>query len=128
MASRFGRSTPDPRFGSSIELRRCHLHGLLNLIGVGKTLASQRIAAEDAPPAFLEVEPTGPFGNEDLPDAWVLSEPGACFQAIVTAQIVCNDEDLPLGIVRFDGLEQLNVVFGIARSRTVRDLLAIADA
>ena len=48
-----GRSTPDPRVGSSIELSGRDMRGLLNLIIVGKALSSQRIAAEEPPPAFL---------------------------------------------------------------------------
>jgi hypothetical protein len=48
------------------ELRRCHLHRSLDLIGIRKALPSERITAEEAPPAFLEVEPTRSFGNEDV--------------------------------------------------------------
>jgi len=33
-----------------------------DLVGVGEVLASQRLAAEDLPPAFLQVEPTGALG------------------------------------------------------------------
>ena len=48
-----GRSTPDPGIGSPVELSRGDAGRLLNLIGVGKALASQRIATEKAPPALL---------------------------------------------------------------------------
>jgi len=61
-------------------------------------------------------------------DARMVCEPGARFQAIVTAQIVGDDEDIPRGIVRFDVLEELNVVLGVTRKGTSGDLLAIADA
>lgn len=53
MAARSGRPSPNPGFGSVVELRRGKLHGSFNLIGIGKTLASQRITAEEAPPALL---------------------------------------------------------------------------
>ena len=53
MAARFGRSSPDPWLGSVVELDGGHLHRSLNLIGIGKTLARERIAAEEPPPAFL---------------------------------------------------------------------------
>jgi hypothetical protein len=52
-----GRSAPDPGIGSPVELSRGDAGGLLNLIGEGLALASQRIATEKAPPALLQVEP-----------------------------------------------------------------------
>ncbi len=127
MAPHFGGPSPDPRFGSPIELCCGHLHRLLNLISISKALPSERITSEEAPPALLQIEPASPFGNENMLNTRVLRQPGACFQAVVTTEIVRDDEDVPLGIVRFDVLEQLNVVLGIARSRTAGDLLAIAD-
>lgn len=127
VASRSGRSSPDPRLGSSVELRCRHLHRSFNLIGIGEALAGEGIAAEEAPPALLQIEPARSFGNKDVLEAWMVCEPGAGLQAIMTAEIVCDDEDVAGRIVGFDVLEQLNVVLGIARSRTARDLLAIAD-
>jgi hypothetical protein len=110
-----------------VELDGGHLHGSLDLTGIGKALARQRITAEEAPPALLQIEPARAFGNEDVLDAWMVYEPGARFQAIVTAQVVGDDEDIPRGIVRFDGLEELNVVLGVPRKGTSGDLLAITD-
>jgi hypothetical protein len=52
-----GRPSPDPGLGSSVELSRRNTGGLLDLLGIGKTLAGQRIAAEEPPPALLEIEP-----------------------------------------------------------------------
>lgn len=116
MAPRFGRSSLDPRFGSIIELHRGHLHRAFNLIGIGKTLASEGIAPEQTPP-LLKIEPARPFGNKDMLDTWMLCEPGARLQAVMAAQIVRDDEDVPLGAVGFDGLEPFNVILGITRSR-----------
>ncbi len=48
-----GRSTPDPRVGSPIELSGRDTRGLLNLIRVGKALPRKGIATEKAPPALL---------------------------------------------------------------------------
>src|SRR5258708_2379505 len=90
----FGRSSPDPRLGSPVELRRSHLHRLFNLIGISKTLSGQRIAAEEAPPALLQIEPARPFGNKHVLDAWMVCQPGAGLQAVVTAEIVRDDEDV----------------------------------
>jgi hypothetical protein len=127
MAPCFGWSSPDPWFGPVVQLCCRHLHRPFNLIRVGKTLTSQRIAAKEAPPSLLEVEPARSFGNEDVVNEWVLRQPGAGLQAVVTTEIVRNDEDVPLGIVGLDGLEQFNIVLGIARCGAARDLLAIAD-
>ena len=52
MAMVLGRTSPDPRVGSPVELSGGDPRGLLNLIGVGKALSSQGIAAEEAPPAL----------------------------------------------------------------------------
>ena len=128
VAARSGRPSPDPGFGSVVELRGGDLHRSLNLIGIRKALASERIATEQAPPTLLEVEPAGAFGNKDVLEARMVCEPSARFQAVMTAQIVCDDEDVPRRIVGFDLLQQLNVIFGVARGGTACDLLTIADA
>jgi hypothetical protein len=67
------RPTPDPRFGSPVELSRRDASGLLNFIGIGKALPSQGIASEEAPPALLQVQPTGSLGNEDVVETWMPS-------------------------------------------------------
>ena len=72
MAVILGRPTPDPRFGPQIELLGGNARGLLDLLGIGKTLASQRIAAEKTPPALLQVQPTRSRRNEDMMDAQML--------------------------------------------------------
>jgi DNA helicase-2/ATP-dependent DNA helicase PcrA len=50
---RLWRASPDPRLGSEIELSGRHAGGLLDLLGIGKALPSQGIAAEEPPPALL---------------------------------------------------------------------------
>ena len=57
----------------------------------------------------------------------MVCEPGTSSQAIMTAQIVCDDEDVACRVVGFDVFEQFNIVLGIPR-RTSGDLLAVADA
>jgi hypothetical protein len=73
MAPCFGRPSPDPRLCSMVELCRGHLHGALDLISIGKTLAGKRITTEEPPPAFLEVEPTSTLGNEDVLNAALIA-------------------------------------------------------
>jgi hypothetical protein len=126
IARSLGGPSPDPRFGSMIELCRRHASSLFNLIVVGKTLPGQRIAAKEPPPALLHVEPTCAFGNEEVLKTWVPFEPSARLQTVVATEIVRDDENIPFGIVGFDLFEEFNVVPGIARGRTTRDLLAIA--
>jgi hypothetical protein len=110
-----------------VELSGGHLHGSLDLIGIGETLARQRITAEEAPPAFLEIKPACPFGNKNVLEARMVRQPGARLQAVMAAQIVCDNENVAGRIVGFDGLEQLDVVLGITRSGTSGELFAIAD-
>ncbi len=48
-----GRPTPDPGLSPQVELPGGDASGLLDLIRGGLALSSQRIATEEAPPAFL---------------------------------------------------------------------------
>ncbi len=114
MAADFRRATPDPGLGASIELRRGNSGSLFNLVRIGKTLPGQGIASEEPPPALLQIEPACPCRNEDLMQARVLREPGAGLGTVVAGEIVSDDENVPVGIVGFDVLEQLNVVRGVA--------------
>ena len=114
MAMILGRPSPHPGFGSQIELSGRDAGGLLNLIGIGKALSSQRIATEEAPPALLQVEPAGSFGNEEVVNAGVLGQPGAGLSAVMAAEIISNDEDVSRRVVSFDVGERGNVALGIA--------------
>jgi hypothetical protein len=109
-----------------VELLGRHLHRLFNLISIGKTLAGEGIAAEETPPAFLEIEPACAFGNEDVLEARVVCQPDPRLQAIVTAQVISDDEDVARRIIRIDVLEQLDVILGIARCGTAGNLPTIA--
>ena len=55
--------TPDPGFGPQVELSVCDAGGLVDLLGIGKGLADERIAAEKPTPAHLEIEPACPGGR-----------------------------------------------------------------
>ena len=108
------RAPPDPWFGPQVELSSRDAGGLLDFLGIGKALPSQRIAAEEAPPALLQIEPTCSGRNEDLLDARMLFQPGACLQAVVTTEIIGDDEDIAGRIISFDVGQQSNVALGIA--------------
>ena len=64
-----GKPSPDPRLGSQIELSGGDAGGLLDFLGIGEALTGERIAAEEAPPALLQIEPARSGGDEDLVEA-----------------------------------------------------------
>src|SRR5262249_6442592 len=80
--------SPDPGTGAGVELGGGHLGGVGNLIGVGEGLPGQRLAPEDPPPAFLQVQPAGAFGDEGMPDAGMVFQPGPGALAVVAGQII----------------------------------------
>jgi len=98
VTTRLRRSTPDPRFGTSVELSSGDTSSLLNLIRVGKTLSSQSIASEAAPPALLQVEPARSSGNEDLVEPRMLGQPSTSLGAVVTGEVVGDDVNVALGL------------------------------
>lgn len=135
MAPRFGRPSSYPGSRPVVELDGRHLHGSFNLIGIGKTLASEGMASKEAAPAFLEIEPACALGNEDVLEARMVCEPDARLQAVMTTQVVGDDEDSAFRIVSLDVLldvleefEECNVILGVTRRGASGDLLAIADA
>jgi len=87
-----GRTSPDPRVGAPVELRSRDTRGLFDFLGIGKTLPGKGIAAEEAPPALLQIEPAGSCRNEDVLDARMPFQPGARLQAGMTTEIVGDDE------------------------------------
>jgi hypothetical protein len=123
-----GRTSPDPWLGANIELSGGDASGLLNLIRVGETLSSQSVASEKTPPAFLQVEPARPSGNEDVMEPGMLGQPGAGLGTIVAGEVVGDDEDIARRIVGFDVGKQSNVVRRVARGGTPGQFFAIAHA
>ena len=114
MARIFGWTSPDPWLGPSVELLGSDTSGLLDFLGIGKTLPGQGIAAEEPPPALLQVEPACSRRNEDVVNARMLLQPGARLQTRVTAEIVADDEEISARVVGFDVGQERDVAFGIA--------------
>jgi hypothetical protein len=113
------RTSPDPGLSTQVELRGGDASGLLNLFGIGKALPGERITAEEAPPALLQVQPACSSGDEDLMDAGMPFQPGARLQAVVTAEIIGDDKDVTRRIVAFDVGQQSNVAaFRYAKPRS----------
>ncbi len=99
MTRRPSRTSPNPRLGASIELCGSDTGGLLNLLGVSKTLPGERITAEEAPPALLQIEPTSSGGDEDLKEAWMPGEPSARLEAVMAAEVIGDNEDVARGVL-----------------------------
>lgn len=91
-------SAPDPGPGSGVELACCEAGGLFDLAWSGEGLAGQGSLAEDAPPAFLQVQPARADGDEDVPDSGVALQPGPGGQAVVRGQVVGDDVDAEEGL------------------------------
>jgi hypothetical protein len=58
--------------------------------------------------------------------AWMLFEPGTRLEAVMTTEIVGDDEDIARRIIGLNVSEQSNVAFGMAREGTAGQFLAIA--
>src|SRR5205823_13951938 len=125
---RLRRTSPEPGFGPQVELSGGNAGGLLDLLGIGKALPRQGITAEEAPPALLEIEPARSGGNENVMDAWMRFQPGACLKTVVTTEVIRDDVDVASRIVSFNVGKPRDVAFRVARSSTAGQLLAIAHA
>src|SRR5258708_11722652 len=53
-------ASPDPGLGPGVKVLRGDARRLLELFGIGKVLAGEGLAAEEPPPAFLQIAPTRP--------------------------------------------------------------------
>ncbi|GHO60740.1 hypothetical protein KSB_92150 [Ktedonobacter robiniae] len=58
----------------------------------------------------------------------MLRQPGVHLQAIMTAQIIGNEKNVASGVVRFDHFEQFDVIGGVARGGTPRELFRLIDS
>src|SRR5262245_50417303 len=64
MPGRLERPAPDPWLGAGIELVRCDAGRLYKLGRISKALSGERLAPQESPPAFLQVEPARSGGDE----------------------------------------------------------------
>src|SRR6188472_503445 len=86
--------SPDPGPGAGVELGGGHPGGVGDLVGVGEVLSGQCLAPEDPPPAFLHVQPAGALGDEGVPDAGMIFQPGPGALAVVAGEVIGYDHDL----------------------------------
>src|SRR5262245_1235593 len=72
---RWRRASPDPGRGPRVEVLGRHAGGQSDLFGVGEGLPGERLAAEEAPPAFRQIQPAGSCREGDRVHAWMLPQP-----------------------------------------------------
>ena len=99
MTRRPGRTPPNPGPGAPIELSGGDAGRLLDFLGIGKTLPGERITAEEAPPALLQIEPTGSRGDEELMEAWMRFQPGTGLEAVMAASVIGDNEEVARGVI-----------------------------
>src|SRR5690348_11579892 len=80
-------SSPDPGPGAGVELGGGHPGGVGDLIRVGEVLPGQRLTPEDPPPWLLQVQPASALGDEGVPDAGMIVQPGPGALAVVTGEV-----------------------------------------
>ncbi len=100
---------------------------LVDLAAVGKRLPGQRLATEQTPPAFLQIQPTGTGGHKHLLHPWMLRQPCLNRRALVTGEIVRDERAVALRIRLGDGLEQLQLPSRVARARRQGQRLSVPD-
>src|SRR6266487_2337385 len=120
--------SPDPGPGAGVELGGGDLGGVGDLVGVGEGLAGQGGLAEDPPPAFLQVEPAGAFGDEGVPDAGMAFQPGPGVLAVVAGEVIGDDHDLAVRVGVLYLLQEPLVVAAVAGRGAHGDLLPVGDA
>jgi hypothetical protein len=86
-----------------------------DLLGVGEGLAGERLAAEQTPPAFLQIEPAGARGDGHRAHAWMLPQPLLDGRAGVAGEVVADEIEVPVGIGRLQQREELEIANRVAR-------------
>src|SRR6266508_4590455 len=120
-------AAPDPGASAGIQLAGRHPGGQRDLLGGGKRLPGKGLAAKQPPPALLEVQPAGAFGDEGVLDAGVVGQPGPGRDAAVAGQVVGDHHDGPRRVGGLDGGQEPLVADRVARRCGHRHLLPVTD-
>src|SRR6266540_120925 len=121
-------AAPHPGVGTGVELAGRDPGGQGDLLGGGERLPGEGFAAQQPPPALLEVEPAGAFGDEGVLDAGMVGQPRAGGEAVVAGQVVGDHHDDPLRVGRLDGGQEPLVADRVAGGCGHRHLLPVTDA
>src|SRR5215472_7531689 len=120
--------SPDPGPGAVVELGGGHPGGVGDLVGAGEVLPGQRLAPEDPPPGFLQVEPAGALGDEGVPDAGMVFQPGPGALAVVAGEVIGDHVDHALGVGVLLQPEEVLVEGAVAGRGAQGDRLPVPDA
>jgi hypothetical protein len=124
-ARRWRWALPDPRVSALVELLGGDTRGLVNFLMVSKGLTSQGFMAKEAPPTFLQIEPTRAFGNENLMKAWVVKQPSPNRRAGMARQVVSDQIEVALRICLVDDVQQAQIALRIACWRGQGQFMAV---
>jgi hypothetical protein len=120
--------SPDPGPGAGVELGGGHPGGAGDLVGVGELLSGQRLAPEYPSPAFLQVQPAGALGDDGVPDAGMVLQPGPGALAVVAGQVAGDHVDHSHGVGLLGQLEEVLVESAVAGRGAHGDRVAVGDA
>jgi hypothetical protein len=120
--------SPDPGPGAGVELGGCHLGGVGDLARTSKGVPGQRLAPEDPPPAFLQVQPAGALGDEGVADAGMVFQPGPGALAVVAGEVAGDHVDRALGAGPLFQLEEILAGGAVAGRGAHGDRLPVSDA
>jgi hypothetical protein len=93
----------------AVELSSGDAGGRGDIVGVGEGCAGERLAAEEAPPAFDEVQPGRPHGNEGVLDARMVRQSVADRATEMAGEMVGDEIQVATRIGRSEGVQQREV-------------------
>src|SRR5262249_55228945 len=121
-------AAPDPGRGPGIAVLRGDLRRQVDRVGVGTGRAGERLAAEEPPPAFPQVERRGARGEGNGVDPWREPPPLLDRPAGMAGESVADQVEGALGGGRSNLVEELEVADGVAQGCGEGELVALAHA
>src|SRR5262245_4712308 len=103
------RSAPHPRLGTSVQLLRCNLGRVFNLVCICEGLPGKCFTAEQTPPRLLQIEPTGAFRDKDVMHPRVSGKPFLNRLAGMARQVVGDQIQLAFRIRSVDYVQQSQI-------------------
>lgn len=128
LAVQSGWTSPDPRAGVAIKLGGSDARGIRDVVVVGQGRTGERLASEEAPPPFNQIEPGGADRNEGVLNARMSRQPVLNGATGVAGEIVGNQVQVTLRIRLVEGLQQREVASGVARGCRLGEHVAVPHA